>query len=258
MRNPALYQALVSFPLAETGGEPLTFLQRLCRENRWTPHQGQSAIDEYKKFLYLATVSSDPVTPSDAVDQVWHLHLAYTHSYWEELPRILGRTLHHGPTHGGPDEDRKFELWYERTKSLYAAEFSAPPPTDLWPPSQERFRPSQRFLRLDASRYWLIPAARVRRWAPWLAAFALLVFALAQLSAHRALISILILGFVGVLLGSTLQNKRHRAAASRSDSSGCAIFADGSHCDPGADCGGSGCGSGGCGGGGCGGGGCGS
>ena len=122
MRNRSLHEALTDFPLAQTGGE-LTFLQRHCRENDWTLEYGRRAIGEYKRFVYLAMVSTMPVTPSGDIDQVWHLHLLYTRSYWEDLQAILGRPFHHGPTAGGQAEDTKYENWYERTKALYESEF---------------------------------------------------------------------------------------------------------------------------------------
>ena len=48
-----------------------TFAKRLARENSWTKQYTERTMIEYKKFI----------TPSDAIDQVWHLHLTYTKSY---------------------------------------------------------------------------------------------------------------------------------------------------------------------------------
>ena len=62
MKNQTLHEALMRFPLAETGGR-YTFLDRLCRENNWSTAEGQRAIGEYKQFVYLARVSPTPVTP---------------------------------------------------------------------------------------------------------------------------------------------------------------------------------------------------
>jgi len=50
------------------------------------------------------------VTPSDTVDQAWHLHLIYTGHYWEELcGKVLGLQLHHEPSAGGAVEGGKYE-----------------------------------------------------------------------------------------------------------------------------------------------------
>ena len=125
------------------------FSARLARENGWMPELARKAIEEYRKFCFLATHAGDPVTPSDEVDQVWHLHLTYSRHYWETLCRdTLGRSLHHGPTEGGADEDRKFRAWYEDTLASYRRYFGEPP-RDLWPCVEERFDARHDFVRID-------------------------------------------------------------------------------------------------------------
>ncbi len=80
----------------------LTFAARLARENRWSLAHAEAVIGEYKRFCYLAMTAGHEVTPSDAVDQAWHLHLTYTRDYWQTFcPEVLGGDLHHGPTKGG-------------------------------------------------------------------------------------------------------------------------------------------------------------
>ena len=65
----------------------LPFSQRLARENGWSRHFACRAIEEYKRFCYLAMTAGHSVSPSDAVDQAWHLHLLYTRSYWDGILR---------------------------------------------------------------------------------------------------------------------------------------------------------------------------
>lgn len=265
MQNKELHEALAGFPLAETGGE-VTFLRRLCRENQWTAEFGLRTIDEYKRFVYLAMVSPAPVTPSREVDQVWHLHLLYTRSYWEDLRAILGRPLHHGPTAGGQQEDEKFHGWYERTKLLYESEFRQKPPADLWPPAEVRFDPRQRFRRLDVSAHWIIAKPK-----PWwwhrMAAFAAPPLSLPHLAASGdfaiytlfgILLAILIVFVILTALGSS--RRRRKRDSSDEDGDGCTgfLFSCGSGGSDDGDCGGGSGDGGGCGGGGCGGGGCGS
>jgi hypothetical protein len=85
--------------------DALTFTRRLARENNWSPDFSRRVVDEYRRFLFLALRAGHPVTPSDEIDQAWHLHLVYTRSYWEELCRdILGRPLHHGPNGAAPQK----------------------------------------------------------------------------------------------------------------------------------------------------------
>jgi len=135
----------------------LTFAKRLCRENSWAPDYAERCIDEYKKFVYLAMISEHPVTPSDQVDQVWHLHLTYTRSYWSELcGKILKNPLHHGPTSGGKAESIKYRSQYQATLDLYKQVFEEVPPVDIWPSCQHRFADVDKFVRLNKAKYFLI------------------------------------------------------------------------------------------------------
>lgn len=135
----------------DQGGERLTFIDRLARENGWSFKYAGRVYTEYLKFLYLAVVSKRQVTPSDEVDQAWHLHLCYSESYWVDLcEKTLKKKLHHGPTKGGKSENDKYWEQYEATRSLYAREFGAPPPGDIWPSPGKRFSRANRFVRINS------------------------------------------------------------------------------------------------------------
>lgn len=123
----------------EAEGARLTFVARLARENGWLPDHARRVDAEYRRFLYLAATQG-PVTPSDAVDRAWHLHLTYTRHYWDEMcGRILGRPLHHEPTEGGGRAARRFLGQYEATLSRYRDTFGVAPPGDIWPSPECRF-----------------------------------------------------------------------------------------------------------------------
>ncbi|MGF1527770.1 MAG: glycine-rich domain-containing protein, partial [Candidatus Competibacterales bacterium] len=138
----------------------LPFSQRLARDNHWSSELAQRAIEEYRRFVFLAMVASHSVTPSDQVDQVWHLHLLYTQNYWEDFCRLLPRPLHHGPTRGGSFEDSKYEDWYSCTRASYYHFFGEHPPADLWPAAVVRFGRDTRWIRINRKDYWLIPKPR--------------------------------------------------------------------------------------------------
>lgn len=128
---------------AHTIGPPdasLTFAARLARENRWSAAHGERVICEYKRFCYLAVTAGHEVTPSDAVDQAWHLHLTYSRDYWGVYcPQVLGTDLHHGPTQGGTAERGRFYRQYADTLAAYEAAFDETPPADIWPTAHRRF-----------------------------------------------------------------------------------------------------------------------
>jgi hypothetical protein len=127
----------------------LSFAQRLARENGWTAAHAARVIDEYRRFAFLAVTAAHPVTPSDAVDQAWHLHLTYTRDYWERFcPYVLGRALHHGPTAGGTIEQGRYFGQYADTLKSYEATFGASAPVDLWPNAARRLNDDPRARRV--------------------------------------------------------------------------------------------------------------
>ena len=140
---------------AHTIGPPdasLTFADRLARENRWSPEHAERVILEYKRFCYLARTAApgQQVTPSDAVDQAWHLHLTYSRDYWEVFcPQVLGAPLHHGPTAGGKVERTRYYDQYAATLKAYEEAFGEAPPVDIWPDARRRFEVDPRGVRVN-------------------------------------------------------------------------------------------------------------
>src|SRR5580765_8410529 len=133
-----LWQRIVSFPI-DSPGVHLPFSARLAKENGWTPEFTARAIEEYKRFAFLAVAAGHPVSPSDAVDQVWHLHLTYTKNYWKNFcGQTLRRPLHHIPTEGGRREREKFDDWHQKTLDSYRKQFDAAPRLDCWPEPEKK------------------------------------------------------------------------------------------------------------------------
>lgn len=139
----------------------LSFADRLARENGWSRPFADRVVAEYRRFLFLGQVAGHPVTPSDQVDQAWHLHLTYTRSYWDELcGEVLGRPFHHGPTRGGPAEGARYRQWYQETKASYEHWFGHEPPADIWPPSEVRFGLAPHFVRVNTRSQWVVTKPR--------------------------------------------------------------------------------------------------
>lgn len=157
-----VWAALSRYTVGPESAE-LSFLQRLARENGWTPAEAERVFEEYRRFCFLAVTAGHEVTPSDAVDQAWHLHLTYSRDYWERFcPDVLGRPLHHGPTAGGSAERDRFFEQYARTLKAYEATFG-PPPADLWPDAHRRLVDDPRARRVHPREAWIVPHARFYR-----------------------------------------------------------------------------------------------
>lgn len=266
LSNPDLWRKIESFEIDE-GAPTLTFAARLARENGWSHQFARRVVIEYKRFVYLAMVAGHRVTPSEHVDQAWHLHLTYTDSYWKRLcSHVLPRALDHTPTRGGNEEDQKFEDWYSRTLHSYEREFGSAPPRDIWPDAGRRFDHDLRWRRVNTADH-VVLRRRTVGWFVVLAGLAACVAATvglilsvrADTGPERWVTVVGVGGLLMLLVGAIVAGRASRCGGGcrGSDSGGWVpIFLDfgfGAKACSGGD---AGCGAdgGGCGGGGCGGG----
>lgn len=151
-----LWQKLEPFEVTERSSK-LSFVARLAKENDWSLMYAEKVYKEYLRFVYLAATSGQQVTPSENVDQAWHLHLCYSRSYWGDLcGDILGKQLHHGPTKGGKTESNKFKQQYESTLQLYKDAFGTEAPDDIWPSAGLRFSNQNRYVRVNRKDSFII------------------------------------------------------------------------------------------------------
>lgn len=156
--DKALWQAINAYT-PDVANVALPFTRRLARDMNWSLPHAEAVVTEYKKFIYLICLSGTVLTPSDAVDEAWHLHLLYTRDYWDRFcGEVLGRAIHHTPTTGGPAEDAKYREAYGRTLALYEAEFGTPPP-GIWPQPSQRFASPAFVIRLPKRQAFLSLAA---------------------------------------------------------------------------------------------------
>jgi hypothetical protein len=148
----ALWLRICKHDLDRAAAYPFT--ARLAAENGWSALYALQVIEEYRRFCFLAAAAGHPVSPSDAVDQAWHLHLLYTDDYWNVwCTQVLCHQLHHGPTKGGLTETKKYGDWYGHTLESYRIFFRCTPPENLWPPYAE----ATKHVRVDARLHWILP-----------------------------------------------------------------------------------------------------
>ena len=225
----------------EEPGAGRRFEEVLAERNDWPLPLAERVADEYCGFLYLAATAGFEVTPSEAVDQAWHLHLEWPH-YQEVLcGEILGRPLAHRPGTGELDDEERYRSQYERTLALYEEIFGKPAPADIWP------RPD--LLEQEE----LISASETRERLGRRLALACVVGSLATLPFGALGIGFVLAGAALILflasqpsVGAPTRDRRPGGCGAGCGGGG----AGASSHDCGASCGGSSCGGGGCGGGG--------
>lgn len=178
-----LWERIAAHPF-ENPSVDLDFTGRLARTMGWSLETARAGIKEYRRFCFLAAHASEPMTPSEEIDEIWHLHLTYSRDYWEVwCKQVLGRTLHHDPTVGGASEQSRFRAQYAETLALYETYFG-PPDAQFWPGLHDRFRPRYRVIDSDRTLTLPRPTLRAMRMArgPALAA----VLALASVTPASA------------------------------------------------------------------------
>ncbi len=257
-RQTDLWNKLQTFEFDDAASS-LTYSKRLARENAWTLAYAKKVIEEYRRFIFLMMEAGHPVTPSDEVDQAWHLHMVYTRSYWDDLCEgVLGRSLDHGPTTGGEAEDDKYEDWYEKTLESYERLFGEKPPREVWPSAKERF--AGRYVRVDTRRHWVVGTKGLAHSVMWMTAMIIGCVITAIIAtntrSHSGFMVLIMAGLIAAgLIGSFIflwpqAFAGHRTQANGGTGCSGAVFGAGCSGSSGCSGGGGGGGGGGCGGGG--------
>ncbi|MBF7073555.1 hypothetical protein ISG33_09135 [Glaciecola sp. MH2013] len=154
--DQSLYKAIMALNISDKNAA-FTFEMRLARENAWSLDYAKQVVHEYKRFIYLIASTNRSQTPSDQVDQAWHLHMTYTDSYWNVMCKeIIGKNIHHGPTRGGAEQRQTYREQYINTLHTYRDVFGDEP-ASIWPSADKRFANASEFVRLNKADYWLLP-----------------------------------------------------------------------------------------------------
>lgn len=96
----------------------------------WDIMFGERALEEYRRFIFLTHISRTEITPSECIDEVWHIHILHTKPY-AEFSKTCGRFIHHNP--GMPDEKVRWDGQYRQTLEMYKRVFGDVPPRQFWP-----------------------------------------------------------------------------------------------------------------------------
>jgi hypothetical protein len=117
------------------GPDPWThgFAAKIAHKRGWQMRFAVRAIHEYKRFVFLAVTSREPLTPPKVIDEVWHQHIQFTRAYREFCEHVLGRPFDHYPELAPFSEmTAQYVAQYRATLDLYQREFGAMPPSEIW------------------------------------------------------------------------------------------------------------------------------
>lgn len=248
------WKALTQFQLG--GVQADLFLQKLQQQNGWDKGFCLQAIEEYKRFVYLMSVSNTPITPSVIVDEVWHLHLTFSRNYWDDMCKdLLGCNLHHDPATAS--EEVTMQNQYDLTLEVYHDTFNESPPKTHWPHVETK----------QTGRTIVKPALVLAKLA--IACSLLFTTTAWASSSGMSMGGYILLFLIAAIVASTVvlalatstnaykkgngRNKHNGYSACGANNDG-STKTDSSNCNDGGSGGWGGCGGGGCGGGGCGGG----
>lgn len=180
----ALWQRLQAYRFGEDEAALPAFVRRVAKAANVSQALAAHAVEEYRRFCFLACVAGEEVTPSALVDQVWHTHLTDTREYWQRFcPQVLRITLHHQPGRGDPADAERFQAQYKATLGHYWHHFGEPP-LACWPaPAGAPTAPAPR----QSGTRRVVPAVRggVALWG-WMLGVALLFAVLWQGNGPRS------------------------------------------------------------------------
>lgn len=97
--------------------------KKLSEQKGWSKCSAERACDLYRKFLFLQKKYGENyiLSPSEDIDEVWHLHILDTPKYWQDCQQIFGKYFHHVPVY----EKNKSEFSsFQSTQDLYYKEYN--------------------------------------------------------------------------------------------------------------------------------------
>jgi hypothetical protein len=123
-------------------GNPNELKENLCRLNLepimvklmdpregegWSEIQAITAVEEYRRFLFLTLTRPEPIVPTTFIDTVWHAHILDTAKYREDCQKVFGFFLDHFPYFGmRSDADREaLDSSFRETAKMYEEIFGS-------------------------------------------------------------------------------------------------------------------------------------
>jgi len=133
MMTTALDSRASKFPTAEVAVfpidlEPVKFC--LIKKKKWSLSKADKVGDLYIKFLKLIEIYPDKsIVPTEAIDEMWHMHILDTRKYQADCQKLFGRFIHHFPYYGvrNSDDESAMKESFEETVILFEKHFRIKP-----------------------------------------------------------------------------------------------------------------------------------
>jgi len=116
-----------------------SFLEKFSKDHLLNYSRAISFIEEYKKFLFLISLSRIPNCPSEEVDLVWHYHQTHIKDYLEFCQQVMRvPILPHNPSGGTVEDDVHYRKVYNETIESIKKYYGTYDPS-VWPEENIRF-----------------------------------------------------------------------------------------------------------------------
>jgi hypothetical protein len=112
-----------------TSAQVVPFDELLQDRLRIASTDADKLVREYRRFLTLKALTGEDLTPSDIIDQVWHIHMEFPEAYAAFCRKAAGRDITHKT--GLPKKETR--RLYAHTRDLYRQVFGERPPFSVWP-----------------------------------------------------------------------------------------------------------------------------
>jgi hypothetical protein len=76
-------------------------IHRLVSKDGYTHDDATTIFEDVKRFLFLATTTTEPLAPTKRVDDGWHAFILHTIDYMQFCNRFFGHYVHHTPNPPG-------------------------------------------------------------------------------------------------------------------------------------------------------------
>jgi len=96
-------------------------IERYLHETPVERKYALQTFEEMKKFLYACSKSSEPLSPSKPVDEMWHQFLLFSIDYEEYCEKYMDIFVHHIPSLDAKACSSAYEMAQKKLKEIFGS-----------------------------------------------------------------------------------------------------------------------------------------